>query len=69
MRILRDIHPQGDLTTYFEGNDSLKPLFLSELHLLLDDGHNRCFVPEVNSKAEDLHSIVKDLESAGITFV
>jgi len=48
---------------------SIKRHFLRELHDLLDDGSVRYFLPEVNSKSEHLHSLVRDLLESGFTFV
>ncbi|WP_027182087.1 hypothetical protein [Oleidesulfovibrio alaskensis] len=58
----------GTLDTWLESPE-LKAHFLQTLYALLDDGHTRLFVPEVNSSNEDLHAIVADLESMGFEFV
>jgi hypothetical protein len=59
----------GDLNTYFDFDNSKKKVFLNSLISLLDDEKARYFVPEVNSNSDDLHSIVEDLENAGINFI
>lgn len=58
----------GNLDTYFEGNKTMKQLFLEELHDLMNDGLTRYFVPEVNSGDQDVASIVNDLLSVGFSF-
>ena len=58
----------GDLNTYFEDSDK-KQLFLEWLAEFLNDDIDRYFVPEVNSKEDDLWSIVSDLERVGIQFL
>ncbi len=47
----------------------IKDHFLKNLYNLLDDGKVRYFVPEVNSKSEHLHIIVKDMIEYGFEFV
>jgi hypothetical protein len=59
----------GSLNSYFDYCESKKNVFLDNLAKLLGDGRTRYFVPEVNSRNEDLQSIVRDLESAEIIFV
>lgn len=58
----------GDLNSYFDGNAKLKQHYLEGLYELLDDGRTRYFVPEVNSKTNDLVSIVRDMEAVGFSF-
>ena len=58
----------GDLNTYFRGDPDVKAAFLARLYDLLADGRPRFFVPEVNSRQEDLDSIVRDLLQAGFRF-
>lgn len=58
----------GDLTSYFDGDSEKKTIFLEWMKELLDDSIDRYFVPEVNSKQEDLFSIINDLERIGIKF-
>lgn len=60
---------QGDLNSYFDGDNAKKQVFLNSLRQLLMDYTKRYFVPEVNSSSEDLQSIVRDLEEAGIQFI
>jgi hypothetical protein len=64
----KPIAHNGDLNSYFDYNMAFKENFLSLLYDALDDDINRFFVPEVNGRLEDLHSIVHDLEESGFTF-
>jgi len=64
----RNVAHCGDFSSYF-GSIDKKNTFLDWLISFLDDDKLRYFVPEVNSSDEDLHSIVGDLENAGIRFV
>jgi hypothetical protein len=59
----------GNLNTYFDGDASLKTVFLDELAHLFNDSIKRYFVPEVNSSDSDLKSIIDDLQSVGFHFV
>jgi len=65
----RWIAHSGNLNTYFDGDLSLKKVFLDELANLLNDPVKRYFVPEVNSSDSDLVSIVDDLRGVGFQFV
>jgi len=65
----RWVSHSGNLNTYFDGDTSLKKVFLNELVHLFDDSIERYFVPEVNSSDTDLHSIIDDLQSVGFHFV
>ncbi len=65
----RRVAHQGNLLTYFGGNQVIEGAFLEALHDLLDDGIPRYLVPEVNSNDADLASIVSDMRGAGFTFV
>lgn len=65
----RWVSHSGNLNTYFNGDSSVKKVFLNELAQLFDDPVNRYFVPEVNSSDSDLHSIIDDLLSVGFHFV
>lgn len=51
----------GTLDTYFGGNAETKAAFLAGIHRVCDDGLPRFLVPEVNTGAEDLASIISDL--------
>ena len=51
----------GTLDTYFGGNEESKTIFLNGIKRICDDGRTRFLVPEVNSGAEDLKSIVEDI--------
>jgi len=64
----KPIAHNGDLNSYFDNNMDFKKIFLNLLYDAFDDDINRFFVPEVNGKLGDLHSIVNDLEEAGFTF-
>lgn len=57
----------GTLDTYFD-NTGMKEHFLTKVHELFDDKKSRYFVPEVNSKAEDLQEIVNDFVDFGFNF-
>lgn len=59
----------GNLNTYFNYDDHLKSAYLTSLHRLFDDNQVRNLVLEVNSKNEDLLSIIQDLKSAGFTYI
>lgn len=58
----RQLAHQGNFDTYFGSNDTVKAIFLSGIHQICNDGVSRFLVPEVNSNAEDLKSIIQDLE-------
>ena len=60
---------QGDLNDYFENDTALKKHFLTGARELLADDQPRFFIPEVNSKNEDLISIVREFQKAGFEFV
>lgn len=51
----------GTLDTYFGGNCDSKNAFLDGIARICDDGRTRFLVPEVNSGAEDLKSIIENL--------
>jgi hypothetical protein len=51
----------GTLDTYFDGNDTVKAHFLAGIWQICSDDVPRFLVPEVNSGAEDLATIVGDL--------
>ena len=51
----------GTLDTYFGGNEESKTIFLNGIKRICDDGRTRFLVPEVNSGAEDLKSIIENL--------
>ncbi|MFX0171313.1 MAG: hypothetical protein ACFE9L_05285 [Candidatus Hodarchaeota archaeon] len=59
----------GDLNSFCNNNNTLKQYLLGRIANLFDDDIPRYFVPEVNSKNEDLVSIVNDLRSIGFHFV
>jgi hypothetical protein len=59
----------GDLNDYFMGMQDIKSLFLQHMADAFDDDILRYFVPEVNSQNDDLHSIIRDLEYYGFTFI
>lgn len=63
----RTISHVGDLNTYFEDYEK-KRIFLEWFASFVGEDNMLYFVPEVNSSDKDLWSIVKDLESVGITF-
>lgn len=64
----RKIAHSGDLNTYF--NDSeVKAAFLQAFKECFNDGVARKMVLEVNSRNDDLKSIIIDLLTAGVTFV
>lgn len=51
----------GTLDTYFGENEKSKTIFLDGIKRICDDGRTRFLVPEVNSGAEDLQSIIDDI--------
>ena len=51
----------GTLDTYFDGNNESKTVFIDGILRICDDGRTRFLVPEVNSGAEDLRSIIADV--------
>ena len=51
----------GTLNTYFGENEESKSIFLNGIKRICDDDRTRFLVPEVNSGAEDLKSIVEEL--------
>ena len=51
----------GNFDTYFDGNEEIKKTFIDGIIKVCNDGQKRFFVPEVNSGAEDLKSILKDM--------
>jgi hypothetical protein len=51
----------GNLDTYFNGNVETKETFISGIRQICSDGNPRFLVPEVNSGADDLASIMHDL--------
>lgn len=54
----------GTLDTYFGGNDAVKAQFLAGIWQICNDDVPRFLVPEVNSGADDLESIITDLLNA-----
>lgn len=64
----RKIVHSGDLNTYFNDAET-KAAFLNEFSKCFSDGKIRKMVLEVNSKNEDLLSIIADLESSNVNFV
>jgi hypothetical protein len=58
----------GDFNTFFSNNLALKHTFLKSIHDTFNDDLSRYFIPEVNSREEDVHSIVLDLEKEGFFF-
>jgi len=63
----RAVHA-GDLNSYFLGDEEAKNIFLSSIHNLFNDGVKRNMVLEVNSKNDDMLSIIRDLQSNGFLF-
>ena len=59
----------GDLNTTFEHNNTVKQSFLYSLQQLFDDTQIRNLVLEVNSRNDDLISIINDLDCAGFQYV
>jgi len=59
----------GTLDKLFCDRSDIKTEFLAALVSGLDDDVQRFFVPEVNSGEEDLHAIVRDLLTAGASFI
>lgn len=59
----------GDLNSFFSDDKAFKKEFLECMYDVFNDRINRFFVPEVNSKSEDLHSIVNDLKKTGFRFI
>lgn len=51
----------GTLDTYFGGNEQGKNAFLGGIQRICDDNRMRFLVPEVNSGAEDLENIIRDV--------
>lgn len=58
----------GNFDTLFSFNIDKKKQFLKSVYNTFDDNRTRYFVPEVNSKEEDVHLIVRDLQETGFTF-
>ncbi len=58
----------GDLNTFFSNNNLLKDQFINSVINTFNDNVVRFFVPEVNSKEEDLQSIISDLLKHDIKF-
>lgn len=65
----RKVSHCGDLTSYFEGDLTVKQEFLQQFELTFNDGICRKMVLEVNSGNEDLLSIVNDLQASGVEFI
>ena len=59
----------GTLDTYFNYDMQLKESFLKALHSLFSDSQIRNLVLEVNSKNQDLISIINDLSKAQFIYV
>ena len=51
----------GNLDTFFDNNTVIKKIFINGIKRICDDGATRFLVPEVNSGAEDLKLIIKDV--------
>lgn len=51
----------GTLDTYFDANEESKNVFLNGIKRICDDGRTRFLVPEVNSGADDLIDIIRDV--------
>ena len=64
----RKVSHCGDLNSYF-GDDSIKEAFLQAFTNCFDDDIVRKMVLEVNSGNDDLMSIIRDLQNAGVMFV
>lgn len=64
----RRIPHQGDLRSYLENQDDGRLAFLEGLRSLLSDDDARYLVPEVNGRAEELLSVIADLDSVGVQF-
>ncbi|MGI6667594.1 MAG: hypothetical protein ACOX5Q_09165 [Bacillota bacterium] len=59
----------ADLDEYFGGRTTVKEAFFRTLARLLDDGHHRYFVPEVNyGKSDAIEPMVRDLQAVGFEF-
>lgn len=58
----------GDLNSLFDDNIRNKHIFLQSIREAFNDNVDRYFVPEVNSKEEDLLSIITDMENEGFVF-
>jgi hypothetical protein len=61
--------PNSYTETVVSSYDDIKRYFLRELYNLLNDGRVRYFLPEVNSRADHLKSIVRDLINSGFKFI
>jgi len=51
----------GNFDTYFAGDNAVKQVFITGIRDICNDGGRRFLVPEVNTGATDLESILKDL--------
>ena len=51
----------GDLNTYFDNNEEYKKVFIDGIKKICDDNRKRFLVPEVNTGANDLASIINDI--------
>lgn len=51
----------GNLNTYFDNNEEYKRVFIDGIKRICDDNTKRFLVPEVNTGADDLASIMKDI--------
>ena len=65
----RKVSHCGDLNSYFLGDTVIKSHFLKSFRDCFDDGVVRKMVLEVNSRNEDLESIINDLTGVRINFV
>lgn len=65
----RRIAHNGDLNTYFMGDQDLKMKFLQSLEVLFSDDKVRHLVLEVNSSDKDITSIVSDLMVSNFIYV
>lgn len=55
----------GNFDDFFDYDYDLKKCFLKSVFDTFNDGNERYFVPEVNSRENDFHAIVKDMENLG----
>ena len=51
----------GNLNTYFDNNEEYKRVFIDGIKRICDDNTKRFLVPEVNTGADDLAIIMKDI--------
>lgn len=65
----RKIAHCGDLNSYFEYNEATKSAFLSAFARCFDDNIVRNLVLEVNSRHDDMLSILQDLKQISVQFI